>query len=82
MPTDMHSWKDNHARADDGEMTSALPSRSERFFKLADDWYFTTRENVTMGPFESLELAQHGVASFISFIQLAPSKLVEVFKGY
>ena len=55
--------------------------RSERFFKLADDWYFTTRENVTLGPFESREEAKMAVADFVDFINNASPKIVQVFKG-
>lgn len=55
--------------------------RSERFFKLADDWYFTTRENVTMGPFESQEGAKSAVDNFVDFIKTASPKVVQVFLG-
>lgn len=57
------------------------PLRSERFFKLADDWYFTTREGVTMGPFGSHDLAKAAVSDFISFISSASPKIVQAFTG-
>lgn len=56
-----------------------IPLRSDRFFKLADSWYFTTRENVTLGPFESRELARAAVDDFIAFIETASPKIVEAF---
>lgn len=55
--------------------------RSERFFKLVDDWYFTTRENVTLGPFESREEAKMAVVDFVDFINNASPKIVQIFKG-
>ena len=58
-----------------------LPMRSQRFFKLAEEWYFATRENVTMGPFESQDLAKAAVADFVSFVDSASPKLLRVFKG-
>ena len=45
-----------------------IPERHERFFQTEDYWYYTTREGVDIGPFDSLEDACHGANEFIDFI--------------
>ncbi|MEX1033348.1 MAG: DUF6316 family protein [Cellvibrionaceae bacterium] len=50
-----------------GEQGS-VPSRNDRFFTNDDYWYYTTREGVNIGPFDSLEDATHGANEFIDFI--------------
>lgn len=57
----------------------SIPLRSERFFKLEDSWYFTTRENVTVGPFKSRDCARSAVNDFIDFIKAAPPQTVAAF---
>lgn len=42
--------------------------RSDRFIKIDNQWYFTTRENREVGPFESKEAAEHGLSIFIECI--------------
>lgn len=39
--------------------------RSNRFYKLQDKWYFTTREGIDFGPFLTREEAQQELAGFI-----------------
>ena len=55
--------------------------RSKRFFKLADDWYFITRENINLGPYRSYEQAAQAAATFVDFIEVAPARVVDVFVG-
>lgn len=39
--------------------------RSDRFFVVNSDWYFTTRENIDVGPFGSEASARQGLKLFI-----------------
>lgn len=50
-----------------GEQGS-VPEREDRFFSSSEYWYYTTREGVDIGPFDSLEEAMHGAGEFIEFI--------------
>ena len=37
-----------------------IPARHERFFQSDEYWYYTTREGVDIGPFDSMEDAAEG----------------------
>ncbi|MGI1679282.1 MAG: DUF6316 family protein [Cellvibrionaceae bacterium] len=50
-----------------GEQGS-VPDRHDRFFKSDEYWYYTTRERVDIGPFDTLETACNGANEFIEFI--------------
>lgn len=53
--------------------------RSDRFFRVNGDWYFSTREKVDVGPFDSKERAGKGLSLFIdSMQQTTPAPTVEV----
>lgn len=43
--------------------------RSDRFFKANGAWYFTTREQIDIGPFGTVESAAQGLSLFIKNIQ-------------
>jgi len=43
-------------------------------------WYYTTREGVNIGPFDSCHDAEIGVQEFIEFICVADDKIVKAFK--
>ena len=45
-----------------------IPQRHERFFQADEYWYYTTREGVDIGPFDSLEDASSGANEFVDFI--------------
>ena len=45
-----------------------VPSRHERFFQSDEYWYYTTREGVDIGPFDSFTDAERGANEFIRFI--------------
>lgn len=45
-----------------------VPDREDRFFISKEYWYYTTREGVDIGPFDTLEDAIHGAGEFIEFI--------------
>ena len=49
--------------------TSGL--RSDRFFSIASDWYFTTREGAAIGPFKAKTDAEKGMSDFIDFLAVA-----------
>lgn len=44
------------------------PTRSDRFFQKDDYWYYTTREGVDIGPFDTREEARTGCCDFVEFI--------------
>lgn len=51
-------------RADDDDDNKAL-FRSDRFFCEEGKWYFTTRENVIKGPYESREDAENELMLYL-----------------
>ena len=59
-----------------------LPSRNSRYFKENDYWYYSTREGVNIGPFDSLHEAETGASSFIDFVLHAEPGIVEVLSKY
>jgi hypothetical protein len=46
----------------------STPSRSDRFFRVEHEWYFTTREGQTHGPFDSKEEADASLTLFLSHV--------------
>jgi hypothetical protein len=44
-----------------------LPERTERIFQKGIYWYFRTREDVIIGPFDSRELACKGSSDYVEF---------------
>ena len=63
-------------RESDPTSVSSAQVRSNRYFKLSDYWYFTTREGATLGPYDSKEQAEQAVTDYIQFVnQAAPSIL-------
>lgn len=57
---------------------SKLPHRGNRFFKLGDSWYFTTREGFSMGPYDSHELADKGTEDYLAFVSKADPKMLKL----
>ncbi|GAB1264663.1 hypothetical protein NBRC116493_05070 [Aurantivibrio infirmus] len=43
--------------------------RSRRFFTINNEWFFSTRENMDIGPFESEEQARSGMQLFVDSIK-------------
>lgn len=41
--------------------TPAIRYRSDRFYRINSDWYFSTREGFEMGPYESRALAEQAL---------------------
>lgn len=60
----------------------AVPARNSRFFTKDDYWYYSTREGVAIGPFDTLLEAEHGVSAYIDFVLHAEPEVVEALKIY
>lgn len=58
------------------------PPRSMRYLQKDGYWYYTTREGVDIGPFDSREDAEIGVGEFIDFIQASEPKASDLLKQY
>lgn len=43
--------------------------RSDRFFTADNEYYFTTREEINVGPFPNREAAQRGLDLYIKVMQ-------------
>lgn len=64
-----------------GEQGS-VPARTDRFFASNDYWYYTTREGVDIGPFDTLEDAMHGAGEFTDFISGAEPSFARTLERY
>jgi len=53
-----------------------VPQRANRFFCVAGDWYFNTREGAPMGPFDDRREAEQGLYDFLEFMALAEPKIL------
>jgi Domain of unknown function (DUF6316) len=63
-------------RESDGEYNNY--KRDDRFFNLDDNWYFTTREGLVMGPYESRCQAESESATYIRFLKFAHPPVVNL----
>jgi hypothetical protein len=59
-----------------------IPSRKGRYIQKGGYWYYTTREGVDIGPFDTLTETEHGVEEFIDFIQASAPMASDVLKRY
>ncbi|GAA6151719.1 DUF6316 family protein [Pseudoteredinibacter isoporae] len=50
-----------------------IPPRSERCFKSGDYWYYSTREQIDIGPFDDRDQATAGVDAFVEFVCEKPT---------
>lgn len=48
--------------------------RSDRFFIVDHDYYFTTREHIDVGPFPDRDSAARGLSLYIQVMQQGDSK--------
>ena len=55
-------------------------SREDRFFSLDDLWYFTTREGVVMGPYDTEQEAKAELNSYINFVKSAKPPVLNLVK--
>ena len=58
------------------------PARSKRVFQSGDYWYYTTRENIDIGPFDSASEAEAGVRDFVDFILHADPAVAQTLSLY
>ena len=68
----------NIKRHSERAFSAEIPSRANRFYKLSDNWYFTTREGFSMGPYDSQEEAQAGTSDFITFVSKATPHVLKL----
>lgn len=54
-----------------------MPGRESRFSRINGYWYYSTREGIDIGPFDSKHEAQAGVSAFIDFILHAEPEVVD-----
>lgn len=60
----------------------APPSRTQRYYQKDNYWYYTTREGVSIGPFDTLADAETGVRDFIDYIDNAEASEIETLERY
>lgn len=65
-----------------GEKGNALPTRNPRFFKRDGYFYYSTREGIDIGPFDSLQEAESGASAFIDFILHAEPEVLKSLSAY
>lgn len=65
-----------------GEKGNESPSRNSRYIQKGNYWYYTTREGVDIGPFDSLSEAEVGASDFIDFIIHAEPSIVQTLQRY
>ena len=59
-----------------------VPTRCSRYFEKAGYWYYTTREGVDIGPFDTLHEAERGVSDFIDFVLHAEPEVIATLERY
>ena len=60
----------------------SVPNRNGRFLQKDNYWYYSTREGVDIGPFDSRPDAEVGVGEFIDFICASEPKVADILKIY
>lgn len=53
-----------------GEQDIPITFRTNRFFTIGNNWYFSTREGIERGPFNTKEFAQQAINTYISEMKL------------
>ena len=69
-------------REDDSANPAAMPLRSDRYFKLSENWYFITREGATLGPYDSKFQAQQAVVDYIQFVNQATPAMIKLLAAH
>ena len=59
-----------------------LPKRKSRFFKIEGYWYYSTREGMDIGPFDSVSAAEKGVCEYIDFVLHAEPSVMQALNRY
>ncbi|MGI9294193.1 MAG: DUF6316 family protein, partial [Pseudomonadales bacterium] len=62
-----------------GSQANIIYTRSERFLKRDDGWYYTTRENGDMGPYADKAEAQMALVYFIERTQWPDEKQLRAY---
>jgi hypothetical protein len=62
--------------------TGHFPQRNPRFYQRDGYYYYTTRENIEIGPFDSLHQAEIGVTDFIDFVGQAEPQVKQTLSYY
>jgi Domain of unknown function (DUF6316) len=62
--------------------TGRAPSRQGRLIQKDGYWYYSTREGVDIGPFDSIGEARQGVDEFVDFIAASEPSMAETLKQY
>lgn len=65
-----------------GEVGDCPERRSKRIFQRDNYWYYTTREGVDIGPFDSAPEAEAGVSDFVDFIIHAEPAVAKALTKY
>ena len=60
--------------------TGPIPTRSDRFYLLENQWFFATREGAPIGPFETRAEGERGLVDFLEFLELAKPKVRKTFE--
>lgn len=58
------------------------PNRNSRFFEQDGYWYYTTREGMNVGPFDSAHEAESGVSKYIDFVLHAEPEVLQALSHY
>lgn len=62
--------------------SGSFPDRKKRVFQRENYWYYTTREGVDIGPFDSSQEAETGVSDFVDFIMHAEPSVAQALSLY
>ncbi len=63
-----------------GDSRPSTRESDDRYFALDDNWYFTTREGLVMGPYPSRAQAVAETKNYILFISSAKARVINLFK--
>lgn len=50
-----------------------IPFRSDRFFSVGNQWYFSTREGFDSGPYANKKRAQESLQRFLDIVKKLPN---------
>lgn len=60
----------------------SIPKRTARVFEVNDYWYYSTREGIDIGPFDTPQAAETGISNFIDFVLHAEPQVLESLNKY
>lgn len=61
----INQYNDSEISRRAGEADVSFTIRSNRFFTSGNNWYFSTREGIDQGPFESRIIAHDAIQKYI-----------------